>query len=272
MIFHSHAKVNLALDILSREENGYHLVKTILQKISLHDEICIQKSSENSVVFNGKESQLIDPKNNTVTKALELLNPQKKYSVSVKKNIPLGAGLGGGSSNAATVLKAINEIEKLDLSDEKLQEIGSKIGVDVPFFINPGTALGKHYGEKITTLPDVKWQETKKILVIPNIRKQTKLMYNQIDLNLCGKSKDQTEKMIEAIKNGEPIFDFMHNDFETVAHQGFSEIKEALQKNGADYVILCGSGTAVLGLSNNQFDLEELSQALPNQNILNLHQ
>lgn len=269
MIFKSHAKVNLALDILGKEEDGYHLVQTILQKVSLSDDMCIREESENSVTFEGQEGHLIDPKENTVIKALEILKPNKKYSITVKKNIPLGAGLGGGSSNAATTLIAINHLEELGLSNEKLREIGSKIGVDVPFFINPGTAFGDHYGEKITQLPDLKWNHLYKVLVIPHIRKQTKLQYNMVDLSACGKDKNKTEKMLNILKsdNHEEIFDLMHNDFETVSHEKFTEIKEHLK---ADYAVLCGSGTAVLGLSNSPFDLKELSQALPNQRILSL--
>ena len=171
MIFKSHAKVNLALDILGKEENGYHLVQTILQKIPLTDEMCIREESEHSVTFEGEEAHLIDPKENTVTKALELLNSSKKYSVTVKKNIPLGAGLGGGSSNAATVLVAINQMAELGYSDEKLLELGAEIGVDVPFFVNSGTtALGDPFGEIITQLPDLQWKNLHKVLVIPHIR------------------------------------------------------------------------------------------------------
>lgn len=274
MIFKSHAKVNLALDILGREENGYHLVQTVLQKLSLADEICIREESENSVIFEGQEGHLINTKENTVTKAIESLKPSKNYSVTIKKNIPLGAGLGGGSSNAATVLKAINQMEELGFSNEKLRAIGSKIGVDVPFFIEAGTAFGTHYGEEITILPNLEWQEIKKILIVPHIRKRTSSMYNQLNLNVCGTNKNKTGKMIEALKNNDAktALNLMHNDFETVAHQGFDEIKDALKNNGAIHTILCGSGTAVLGLSNNSFDLKALSQALPNQRILSLLQ
>ena len=271
MIYKSHAKVNLALDILGVEKNGYHLVQTILQKISLADEICIQESGENSVIFEGKEAHLIDRNNSTVTKALTLINPSKRYTITVKKNIPLGAGLGGGSSNAATVLTAINQMEQLDMSNSQLCEIGSKIGIDVPFFIRGGTAFGEHYGEKITKLPNLKWENFYKVLIIPHIRKQTKLQYNKLDLSLCGKNKNQTKKMIEILKTDDhsSLFALMHNDFETIASQELTEITHALK---ADYSILCGSGTAVLGISNNPFDLRELSRALPNQHILSLLQ
>lgn len=274
MMYKSHAKVNLALDILRREENGYHIVQTVLQKIPLYDEILVEESSRNSVIFEGKETHLIDPNLNTVVKTIKLLKLSKKYKIIIKKNIPLSAGLGGGSSNAATVLNALNETENLGLSNNELRGIGSTIGVDTSFFIEPGTAFGEHYGEQITILPDLKWENFYKILIIPHIRKQTILMYNKIDLSSCGKNKSQTIKMIEALKNEdhESVFDLIHNDFETVANRGFLEMKKALMKNGATHCVLCGSGTAVLGLSNNPFDLKALSQELPNQRILSLPQ
>jgi len=267
MIYKSHAKVNLALDILGYDKNGYHFVQTILQKIPLFDEINIEEFSENLIIFNGKEGPFINAKSNTISEALELLNPSKKYKITVKKNIPVGAGLGGGSSNAATILNAINETENLGFSKNELREMGVKIGIDVPFFIEPGTAVGSHYGEQIEVLPNFNFENFYTILIIPQERKTTKSMYEKIDIEKCGKEKMQTEKMIEILKSGsnQPILDLVHNDFETIDSIKIPQIKNAR-------TALCGSGTAVLGISNSPFDFEELSQALPHQRILDLRQ
>ncbi len=265
MIYKSHAKVNLALDILGKDENGYHFVQTVLQKIPLFDEINIEKSLENSVVFKGEESGLIDNKNNTITKALEVLNPSGKYKITVQKNIPVGAGLGGGSSNAATVLNAINEIENLGLSKDSLRTFGAKIGMDVPFFIEPGTAVGRHYGEQIQVLPNLNLANFHMVLFIPRERKNTKKIYEKIDITICGEKKTDTGKMINILENGDkkPILDLIHNDFENVSK--VPKIKNAR-------TILCGSGTAFFAISNSPFDFEELSRELPHLRILDLRQ
>jgi len=267
MIYKSHAKVNLTLDILGRDKNGYHFVQTIMQKIPLFDEINIEESTEDSIVFEQEESRFIDVKKNTISQAMELLNPSKKYKIIVKKNIPVGAGLGGGSSNAATVLNVINEIENLGFSKNKLREIGVKIGIDVPFFIDPGTAIGRHYGEQIEILPDFNLENFYTILIIPKEGKITKSMYEKIDIEKCGKEKTNTEKMLELLKKADynRIMDLMHNDFETIDDIKIPQIKNAR-------TILCGSGTTVFGISNSPFDLEGLSQVLPHLRILDLHQ
>jgi len=258
VIFKSYAKVNLALDILGQDKNGYHFIKTILQKIPLYDEISIEESTKNSVIFEGEEANLINPKKNTITSVIKQLKLLKKYKIIIKKNIPIGAGLGGGSSNAGTILRALNKIENLGFSSDKLREIGSNIGIDVPFFIEPGTALGEHYGEKITILPNIKLESFYKILIIPKERKKTKNMYKNLDLSLCGKQINKTNKMIEEIKSGNfnKTSELMHNDFgKTPKNQ-----------------VLCGSGTAIFTISNNPFDLKELSQESPSRHILSLPQ
>jgi len=274
MIKNAFAKINLSLDILGKDETGYHNVQTILQEISLNDEILIEKNKNHEIEFKGEESHLIDPENNTITEAIKAMKPKNKYKIIVTKNIPLGAGLGGGSSNAATIIKAVNEIEKMQLGSDEMREITKNIGVDVPFFIDGGTALGTHYGEKIELLPKLNWADQHKLLVIPQMRKSTKRMYSRIDLEKCGSHTNQTKKMLASIKanSTEHVFENLHNDFENFAGAGFAEIKEKLLENGAEHVVLCGSGTAVFALSNNPFDSEALCQALPNQHILNLTQ
>ncbi|MBA4336909.1 4-(cytidine 5'-diphospho)-2-C-methyl-D-erythritol kinase [bacterium] len=267
MIYKSHAKVNLALDILGQDKNGYHFVQTVLQKIPLFDEINIEEFSENLIIFEGKEGPFINDTSNTVSEAMKLLKPSKKYKITVKKNIPVGSGLGGGSSNAATVLNAINEIGNLGFSKDGLREMGVKIGIDVPFFIEPGTAVGGHYGEKIEILPDFNLENFYTILIIPKEGKITKSMYEKIDIKKCGQKKSQSEEMIRMMKSMDSsgILSLMHNDFETI-----DEVKTPQIKNAS--TILCGSGTTVFGISNSPFDFEELSQELPHLRILDLRQ
>ena len=281
MIFKSPAKINLALDILGEEENGYHLIDTIYQIISLFDVISIKRAKTNSIKFEVKEGEKINNKHNTVQQVLEVLKGRIKnsYEIIIKKNIPAGAGLGGGSSDAAAVIKAINTIEELKMDTEEMRRIGAKIGADVPCFIKGKTMIGRHYGENISLLPDLnsfkEWRDLYKVLIIPERRKKTKEVYSSIDIKLCGKSTDKTKKMLEGLKNRNfnKIINNIHNDFEIFAGEEFAHTKKILEeKEGALRALLCGSGTAVFAVSNNPFYVEALSRELPNQRILNLNQ
>ena len=281
MIEYSHAKVNLALDILGKDESGYHLLQTILQTIPLMDDIeFIQKpgTGKFNIKFRGDEAKQIDPENNTVASAIKALAKkwkfQNDYEIIVNKNIPVAAGLGGGSSNAATTITALNSLEVMTLTNDEMREIGAEVGMDVPFFIEGGSGYGTHFGEKIEVLDKFikwsKWGEMYKVLVIPKERQLTKDAFKNIDLDDCGKNLEQTKEMLKGFeeKNSDLILTNFHNDFEKFAGEEFEEIKSALN---AEYVILCGSGTCVFALSNTQFDVKVLSAALPNQRILNLN-
>ncbi|MFC1656317.1 4-(cytidine 5'-diphospho)-2-C-methyl-D-erythritol kinase [Patescibacteria group bacterium] len=287
MRYRAHAKINLTLDIQGREDDGYHLVQTVLQEISLCDEIEIEKIEGESegdfmVRFGGDEANTIDPLNNTVMAAIDVIGENwdfdHSYRIVVHKRIPVGAGLGGGSSDAAAVIKAFNELEKFKLTNDELREIAAQVGTDVPFFIEGETALGIHHGENLKLLPPLSnipaWQKLHKILVVPNLRQNTKDMYAKVQLEKTNKNASQTAALLKALeeKDLEALLQNMHNDFELFESMGFDELKEGLMENNAEQVLLCGSGTCVIAFSNNPFDLKALSQALPHQHILDLNQ
>lgn len=282
MIFKTPAKINLALDILKKEENGFHIIQTVYHAIPLFDEISIEKiKGKTEIIFKGEESDLIKKEDNTVLKALKLLNEKQKflnaYKITVKKNIPVGAGLGGGSSDAAAVIKAFNELEFLGMKTDEMRENAAKISMDAPFFIEPVTALGTHYGEKILLLPEFLWNGKYTILILPprEKRKKTAERYAGVDTGLTAKNTAQTDALTEAVKTNdtEGVIKNLHNDFEIFEGNEFAHVKKILEEGeGALKALLCGSGTAVFAVSNNPFDLSELSRALPNQRILNLNQ
>ena len=153
----SPAKLNLSLEVMGRLENGYHDICSIMQSVSLYDDITIEPHSELFVTCSVKS---ITGHNNLVYEVASKL--QKLYSVSlganihIEKNIPLSSGLGGGSSNAATVLHGLNELWALDLSQEELKDIGSGFGSDIPFFLKYGTAYSYGSGTQIRQLPTLK--------------------------------------------------------------------------------------------------------------------
>ena len=173
---------------------------------------------------------------NTLFKAANLIfqkyckNPAKNIEIEIEKNIPIASGLGGGSSNGATVLKALNELLNLNLSIKELESLAAQIGMDAPFFIQGGLALGENFGEIITSLPEVKGlaftlvdssrnskslQDSKKI---DGPSDKTALAYASLDLSKCGKNIDKTVALIHAIKTNDSfaIHENLHNDFETL--------------------------------------------------------
>ena len=182
MKFLSPAKLNLNLRVISKRIDGYHNLETTFQLIDLFDEITFEKSNESfSISCDGLK---IEPENNLIFKSF---NAIKKYCeidegirIHLKKNIPVGAGLGGGSSNAATTLIALNKIWGLDLSREELAKIGKPIGADIPIFIHGKNAIAKGIGDVFL---DVELKKNKFLLICPNIEVSTSEMFRKLKIN-----------------------------------------------------------------------------------------
>ena len=166
---------------------------------------------------------------NLAYKALKLfkktLGISQNFSVQIEKNIPVASGLGGGSSDAAAVLVALNKLTGLNLEKEKLSLLAKKIGMDVPFFLESTPCLATHYGEKLTPLKPIKGitfkllpQESWPTLPVENLDQKTEQMYATLDLEKCGKRLLQTDKLLKGIETGSPVevLENLHNDFETL--------------------------------------------------------
>lgn len=150
----------------------------------------------------------------------------KKIEIEIEKNIPLISGLGGGSSNGAAVLKALNELLNLHLSVKELESLSVQIGMDAPFFIQGGVALGENFGELITHLPEVKGLAFTLFPIEGNVKNKTASLYASLDLSKCGRETDKTLALLRAIKGSDAfaIHENIHNDFETL-------LKTPLPKN-----------------------------------------
>lgn len=216
----SPAKINLALDILGKDSSGYHIMQTVLHEVSiLCDTLSFQKKSSNiTVTWHGEQSAPPFTKN-SIVRAAQLFFQHTKISggvhISIEKNIPIGAGLGGGSSNAATTLKALNIIYETGLSHDVLRSLGAQIGMDVPFFIDGGTALGTHFGEIITQLPAAQLPQLS--FLFSDISVSTKEAYATVDFSICGTKTADTDRLVGLIRKGEKIpFKLFHNDFAPV--------------------------------------------------------
>ncbi len=250
----SPAKVNLRLDILRRREDGYHELRTIFQKISLHDTLYFTLKKRKGISISTNHPNLSIGRGNLVYQAAQSILRRSEYKggvrVEIKKRIPLGAGLGGGSSNAATTLKALNQMLGLDLPKEKLMGIGVKIGADVPFFFLEGSAIASGIGEKLKKieLPCL-WY----VLIYPNFEVSTRWAYQNFVLTKRGFHF----KFHRFPQTPEKISSVLWNDLEGVVSRGYPEIeamKKVLYSAGALGALMTGSGPTVFGIFSEEGD------------------
>lgn len=249
----SYAKINLTLDVLGKLENGYHEVKMIMQSVNLFDLIIIDKQRHGIKISTNTKS-IPNNHKNIAYKAAELFFSETGISggakILIHKNIPVCAGLAGGSGNAAAVLCALNLLYNTDLSDKKLEELALKLGADVPYCLSGGTQLAEGIGEKLTALPPL--SGTPVLLVKPPVNISTASIYQKIDFaeNL---THPDTDTVIDAIKCGD-IYEVgknISNIMETVTKAEcpeISEIEEKMLSFGAIGAIMSGSGPTVFGL------------------------
>jgi 4-diphosphocytidyl-2-C-methyl-D-erythritol kinase len=249
----ANAKINLSLDVLGRRNDGYHNVKMIMQSIDLHDKITIEEVDE-GIEIECNYPWVPTDKSNTAYKAADLLMNEYKIKQGVKikieKYIPVAAGLAGGSSDAAAVLKGINSLFNLNLGNTELMGYGKIIGADVPYCIKGGTMLAEGIGEVLTELEHL--PETQIVLVKPRISVSTSWAYQNLDINNLSKRPD-TDTLINAINNHDivTVAKKMKNVLEDVTigrHGIINEIKRKLIELGAAGSMMSGSGPTVFGI------------------------
>ena len=258
MLYNAPAKINISLDILKKRSDGYHELKMIMQTISLYDEISVEKNNKIYIDSNNKNIPL-DNKN-LAWKAAEYFFSYTKLlggcNIYIKKNIPDGAGLGGGSSNAATVLLALNDIYKTNLSNEELINISLKIGADVPFFIIKGTCLAEGIGEKLTKIKN----NTNPYILIykPEFSISTKWAYENVNLN--NKPKYNIDNIVKNLMKSDYKFEDIFNYLEYVSISKYPEIetiKSKMKKLGATSSLMSGSGSSVFGIFDDKIKAKQ---------------
>ena len=255
----SRAKVNLSIDVLGKREDGYHLVEMIMQTIDLYDKLKITEIEENSILIKSNSLDIPLNEDNIMYKAVNLLknqfNIEKGIEISIEKNIPVAAGMAGGSSNAAAVLVGLNKLWNLGLSENELKDIGLKLGADVPFCITGGSALAEGIGEKLTNIKGL--PEDLNILVCkPNIFVSTKEVYQSLNMDKV-KRRPQNKELIDALQKEDVKFisENMVNVLEEVTSFKYSEIgqiEDIMIKNKALGSMMSGSGPTVFGLFDNK--------------------
>ena len=247
----AYAKINISLDIVGkRESDGYHLLRMIMQNIDLYDEISVEKQKEGITISCNKNYVPTDSRNLAYKAASlfkETYNIEDGVHIDIVKNIPVSAGLAGGSTDAAAVLKLMNKIFEVNVSDEELMDIGLKLGADIPYCINGGTALCEGIGEKITTLQPFK--DKILVLVKPSFGVSTKEVYKSFNLDRV-RVHPKTENLIEAMENDNLYYvaNNMKNLLENVTlrkHNILIKIKEDMNRYGAVGSMMSGSGPSV---------------------------
>ena len=250
------AKINLGLDVLRRREDGYHEVKMIMQTIGLHDDLEIRKTKTPGIQVKTNLYYLPTNENNLVYKAAKLLMDefqiQDGVSIQLKKRIPVAAGMAGGSSDGAAVLWGINQMYGLGLPMQALMERGVRLGADVPYCIQRGTALAEGIGEKLSVLPPM--PKCTILIAKPGISVSTKFVYENLHANdLKPEQHPDVDSMIEAMRQKDLglLCSRMGNVLETVtipAYPVINEIKRTMIDNGAIGSMMSGSGPTVFGI------------------------
>lgn len=258
------AKINLLLDLTGVFENGYHGIYTIMQSVGIFDEITVEKNRD--IVLQCNRENIPVDKRNTAFKAAEYFFAYTGIKggayINIEKNIPSGAGMAGGSADAAAVIKALDELYGTSLSEKEMCVIGKKIGADVPFCIVGGTALCLNIGEVIAPLPDFNGYRI--VCVKPKTAVNTASAYAEYD-NLCNVRHPAKEEAVNAYMNGDmkKFFSLCANVFEqAVDVPGRAEIKSVMRAFKCDFTLMTGSGSVVYGIFADCGSAEKCAQSL----------
>ena len=261
------AKVNLFLEILGKRDNGYHEIETIMQEIDLADSLQFEETQE-GVTLECNDKNIPANQDNLVCKAANLILEEcgirKGVIINLEKNIPVGAGLGGGSSDAATTLKALNSLWKVGLNNEELMEFAAKLGSDIPFFINGKTALCRGRGELITPV-EVR-NRMDYIILFPRVHISTETIYKNLKIDLTKKRKD-VSFFLDALKYSEAasISKLLFNRLEEIifaTYPDLLQVKSTLESFDFCGLSISGSGSAFFGLCNDRHQAEVIKSKI----------
>ena len=263
----AYAKINLSLDVTGRLDNGYHLVDMIMQTVNIYDELSFERT-DGEIVLESDCGELPLDENNLIYKAIRLIQEECGVTgglrVFLKKNIPIAAGMAGGSTDCAATLMAMNELYGLKLGTKRLMELGVKLGADVPYCILGGTARAQGIGEKLTRLPNC--PAMKLLVAKPDLNVSTKEVYTGLDAleNLPHPGVDDMVCAIES-GNGRAVAAGLGNVLECVTiplHPVIREIKDRMLELGAINSLMSGSGPTVFGIYEKDEELQKAYEAL----------
>lgn len=263
MILFSPAKINLGLQILGRREDGFHNLRSIMYPTGLCDIIEINQLPEGNKAIRFSQSGIrfeADQENNLCIKAWKLMMdacPLPPVSIHLHKQIPLGAGLGGGSSNATTILKGLNLLSGSPLPGKKIAGLAARLGSDCPFFLQEGPSLMESRGELLSQVP-ISLENYYLVILFPEIHISTAEAYQDVSPAI---PEVHLRKLIALPLN--QWKEHIHNDFEASIfqkHPLLEEMKQSLYHAGAGYVSMSGSGSAIYGIFDTRPELPERIQ------------
>jgi 4-diphosphocytidyl-2-C-methyl-D-erythritol kinase len=268
MKLRAHAKINIGLHILGKRTDGYHDLETVFHEINMFDEIELEPHDR---LMMTADSILVPiDETNLCLRAAQLLQSELKVQqgvmINLKKNIPIGAGLGGGSSDAAAVLVGLNKLWGLKLKNNRLRKIATEIGSDIPFFVEGGTAYATGRGEILQHFDlDIPFWI---VLVTPPRHVSTAWAYQSLKSDRQGKAVDLRTALTEQIQEPKKLAAIVQNDFEPSVFEAHPEIlqtKEKLTECGALFSLMTGSGSSVFGFfadaDSAQRSIKEFPQA-----------
>jgi len=275
ILFKAFAKLNFYLDVIRKRPDGYHDIETVFQSISLHDTLKFTPNPAEIEVITA-HPDLPAQEHNLVYKAATLLKQETEtrhgVTIALEKNIPIGAGLGGGSSDAATTLAALNMLWETDCDEETLLKVAARVGSDVPFCLVGGTAAGTGRGEKLLKLPPIgrRWL----VIVTPPFSISTADVYSRVTAPVTETDRalevtDGFRAVIEHVRSGN-VEDILHNVMERIVTKRYprlSELKRALERAGCPSALMSGSGPTMFGLVGSRDDgiavVDKLKRAYP---------
>lgn len=257
MVFYAPAKINIGLHVIGKRDDGYHNIETIFYPIPLYDRLMLEEATEFSLQLKGLA---IDGKieDNTLHRIYHLLQsekPTQAYKITLTKNIPPGSGLGGPSSDAATLLNALNQLNKLNLNKKQLGRLALQTGSDCPFFLNPKPAFARGRGEILEEMPSF-LEGQYLVVVAPPIHLSTAEAYRYIPCKPAPFALQNINQIPQSKWQ-----EIIRNDFEKIVFERHPEIKaiqQALLETGAFYSALSGSGSSLYGLFKHQPSLHKL--------------
>lgn len=253
----AYAKINLGLDVVGRLENGYHEVRMVMQTVGIYDELSFEKIPA-GIRVTTDHGELPTGEDNLIYKAAKLMREnygiQEGIHIHLQKNIPIAAGMAGGSTDAAATLKGINRLFAVGAERSELMELGVKIGADVPYCVMGGTALAEGIGEKLTILVDA--PDCFLLVAKPDINVSTKYVYEHLDAEGVTNHPD-IDGMVEAIGEGnlQGVIGRMGNVLENVtvkAYPVIAKLKTRMRELGAEGSMMSGSGPTVFGIFTTQ--------------------
>ena len=252
LTLNAYAKINVGLRIIGQRDDGYHYLKTMYQTIDLHDVVKFRLKDESGITFKRSGERVPDGDDNLCLKAakslFEFIGEEHAISIELEKNLPVGSGLGGGSSDAACVIRGLNELLELKLSVRDMENIASNLGADIPFFIQGGCQYAEGIGDELS--PGELSDNWVLLLVVPDIYINTSWAYESVQpLSLTRDINDVNLARFPHNGDAKNRQQF-RNDFEPLIFSKYpeiGEIKNDLLKSEAVFASLSGSGSAVYG-------------------------